>query len=468
MDEKQIKQALNDIAQDGIGEDVDLWNRIQHRIRHEKYTGTQKGKPSAKIRRFIPLRIASRLVAGTIAFLFMGMVAYAFYQFGNFNIIDEGLQAVERTELNLSQSNGGITVTINWAYADAHRIAIAYSTVVDMQYYTSPPTVTFVDLQDNNGNVFLPSFGGGGGGGGGANNEETIILYGENISNFDASTLQGNPEELTLHYELVFDEFVADTGQSGSSDGGSGGGSGGSSGGGSGGGSGGSSGGGSGGSSGGGSGGGGGGGNGDSASIVTPIPTDASTENNLPARFVFDFTVPFIPAQIIEPDDSVTMNGVTLSLESISVTPSMTIVDVCYTGLNNEDVFMPYVMIETADMTVGRIGSSELYNEDDQLCSSAQYLESLYEQTGTWTITIPYLRGLPDYSLENVDTYLAILADNGVVVAQNTIEQLPPNIPFISGLMFETSPNIDAVLEMADTAISEIYEGPWVFTITYP
>lgn len=443
MDKKQIKQALTQIASEGVKDDVNLWHRIQHQVNTGNPTIRQTSKAASKIVRFPNIQMASRLIAGSIVFLFMGMVVYAFYQLGDFVSLDDGLQAVERTELNLTQSNENMTVTLNWVYADAHRIAIGYSTSVDMQYYEAVPSLVYSELRDSNGNSYPSAFGGGGGG-----NASENIAEGESIINFDVSMMDNVPSELILDYELIFQEIARPDMQ------GTGGGGGGS-------------------SSGTSSttippqsssgGGGGGGGNG------TP-PNMTVSPNGTPISFNFSFTVPFIPAQIIETGQSVTVNDITMTLESVVVTPSMTVAKLCYTNPANTDPLFPYVIIEGESFTAQQVGGYGIIEGDDRACVSVQYLESFYEQTGEWTITVPYLRGIPDYSPENETLYLSILEENGVGVIRDSVDSLPPNTPFINGLVFENVEDADfeIVFERANRAISTVYEGNWEFTVTYP
>jgi hypothetical protein len=116
MNDRLIKHALHDIAQQEIPDDMkSLWPAIQARM--ERKT----------TRRVLRLTRFGWVTAIIVFSLMIGAGAYAFYQFGQGG--DPGLSHLDEdliTSIDQSVTIDGVTVTLDWVYADEHRIALAY------------------------------------------------------------------------------------------------------------------------------------------------------------------------------------------------------------------------------------------------------------------------------------------------------------------------------------------------------
>ena len=118
------------------------------------------------------------VVAAILALLAMSAIAYAAARFLQGQRLDPGLQGANEsdllTELNLTKTVNGQTVTLDYAYADSNRISYSVtlngSVPLDVQYGFNK-----IELSDDAGHQFEPMFGGGGGGGGGGGTQ----LYNE-------------------------------------------------------------------------------------------------------------------------------------------------------------------------------------------------------------------------------------------------------------------------------------------------
>lgn len=133
--EKKISQALNRISQENVPENVNLWPNIARRIQQEP-------RAASRSRR----RLSWAFVMALLALAIVSTAAYAFFR----RMIDPGLQGVEDTGLivdlnqtaeptlfapvsadsvpsGVAQTQQGITVTMNWAYADESRMAMQLS-----------------------------------------------------------------------------------------------------------------------------------------------------------------------------------------------------------------------------------------------------------------------------------------------------------------------------------------------------
>jgi hypothetical protein len=166
---ERIRRALDSIAEEKIPDGLDQWPRIRDRL--ERQGTTRPGRR---------LRVVGLALAIALALLAIGTVAYAFYS----GWLDLGLQGVQRSGLITTfeesqavqglgpsteapppmvlvptgmatttpvsptperpvlavQSLEGVTVTLNWAYADTSRVAVGY-------------TISGLDLPDVEGGV---------------------------------------------------------------------------------------------------------------------------------------------------------------------------------------------------------------------------------------------------------------------------------------------------------------------------
>ena len=133
MSDETLRNALWQTAVDDIPEDGDLWPRIKAKVSVKR---TSMGHAKARLSLTVMIVLVALIVVAT--------VAYACYRI----MIDPGLQSVENKGLvvnynqtseptvfaavptQLMQASGpskthnGITVTLNWAYADENRLAL--------------------------------------------------------------------------------------------------------------------------------------------------------------------------------------------------------------------------------------------------------------------------------------------------------------------------------------------------------
>jgi hypothetical protein len=124
MNEQHITQSLHDIAQRDV-EKIDLWPAIRQRIQPKQATKAHT--------RFVP---TTRLGWATIAVMFF--LAASTGAYATSTIVsqlfrtDGGLEYIDVSgfshEINMSQTVDGVTVNVERAYADTHRIVVAFTT----------------------------------------------------------------------------------------------------------------------------------------------------------------------------------------------------------------------------------------------------------------------------------------------------------------------------------------------------
>lgn len=360
IDEQRLSRTLTTFASEGVAEDMDLWPTI-----------AAAAHTTRRVVRWIPqsrMGWAAMLLAGLLAVTATTYAISVLSQVG-----DPGIMAVaeEITYFNESQTQDNLSVTLEYAYADANRITVAYSGGMTFPV-NEANNYTFIDvvLRDDQGNVFerIPFGGGGGGGGGGGSSQTVTLQFGEN-ANFDASVIEGQPDMLNL--ELVLTVGVPERRDAG------GGGSGGS-------------------------------------QPVAPTPSPLPVREYEP--IVFEFSVPFLAGKRLPGAMTATAGDVDVVLNQVIVTPSLTRFELCFDKPVPEDPdrFIRYVpditlsiagevLIENDPLTGGREGS-------EQPCRTYLLAEGLYDQAGEWELTIHRLRLANSAPVE--DLQAAFAAEN--------------------------------------------------------
>lgn len=414
MDKRILHDVLHDIAQQEIPDTMpSLWPSIQTQL-----------NPTPR-QRVVRLSRWGWVTALLIVSLMVSAGALAFNQ-----IVlreDAALRRIQDqrlvTPIDERITIDGVTVTLEWAYADVHRAALAY-TIADEAGDTPrqlAPTIQVLATAD--GQELPPMFGGFGGDG---------VLQQASAS-FDAAPLTGTTGDAALVFSVTLGEHDIPPAPSAPPQGDS---------------------------AGGGGGGGGGGGNPDTASPATAdnspppgVPLAPGTEPVGP--FVFEFSVPVYSAQVVEPDQDATVEDVTLTLTRAAYAPSLTRLTLCTDALHIEENWFPVVSLDTGAEIVESNGSSPLMTGDGRLCYDLDFLAP-YERTATtWTLTVSRMERTVLFAPEEI---AAALAEYGieVVVEENGrwyTTYVPDDIDF------------STVLREATT---ESFGGPWTFTLDVP
>lgn len=420
MNDDLLKQTLEEMAQE-VPDDMNLFPKIETQLKRQ----VRRGWFSTRMRPgWVALLLAVLLTLSAAAYAIGLLVESS----------DPGLAGARQANLiqplNLDQKvDDHITVTLNYAYADANRIAIGYT----IHGETHPDeTVTYSDvvLRDDAGHQFTGLFGGGGGGGGGGSSEPPawVPFATSGEMSYDASVITGTPQTVNLTLAVTVqklgqrpasestpapDETVTpSTGMSGG-------------------------------------GGGGGGGKG------TPLEAYVIQTYD---PVVFTFSVPFNPGITLSTPQTVTANGITMTLKNAVVTPSLARLELCFDApappLNTD--WTPAVTLQIGKDTVveNRLASS-FVPLTQEACGAYTLNESFYDRTGAWTLTVLELRirGSQDES-KVVDA----LAKQGI-----SATALPGG-----GLNFDTPPNmsnedIGALIERTEGEFQQKIVGPWLF-----
>jgi len=356
MKEQRITPILHELAEQEVPDSLDLWPAIQARLR-----------PQQPVSRWARIRPASRLAWALMAlglFLVLGAAAYAVAPvLTRLLQMDPSLQDVEQAglfqELNLSQNVGGLTVTLQRAYADANRIVVAYTVSSPAGQRYDPGDVT---LTDATGTVFPGMAGIGVTGKSDLLQVELPPGTGSYVTSFDAAAVQGAPAELRLRLTLKLEEIV----------------------------------------------------------LPTPVPNAPPTADSRPAEpppsivvtlepmprgtlvgpFTFDFSVPFIPGRVALVRESARVAGVTVQLERVVVTPSETRAVLCFDPPDGEsERWVPVATLETGDgRNAGTGASAGLIVSGATIeragCYRYSFLVPLADWHGEWKLAVTELVGM--------------------------------------------------------------------------
>lgn len=313
MKEQQFRKALQEIAEQNISDELDLWPSLQIRL-HDSSDPRRVFTPSIA-------RVGFLILVGVLLFLFAAVTYAIGPTIRNLLRLDLGLAQVDSIglghSLDLDQTVEGVTVALNWAYADENRIAVAYTIEASGGQQYEPTQFTLVD---DTGRTFPSTVGMG------ADLDGLPPGVGEYVFSFDAASITGSPTTLDLSLDLWLKTL-------------------------------------------------------DSPSDVGP--------------FFFEFDLPFTPGRVTEPKQSVTANGITITLEKVKLTPSGLSAVICFEGPNKEYEWLPisHIDVNTGETnmraTVGR-----QINPNDIDCTTNDYFPSLYNYTGSWTLTVTELVGL--------------------------------------------------------------------------
>lgn len=335
---------------------------------------------------------------------------------------DPGLTAVRDAGLgvfpNQSQTIGDTTVTLNWVYADVHRIALSYEVVSAMSpgiFYRSQ-----FNLTDNADSFYMARNGGGSGMINSQGNAEYIYSFGAGFYNEDIQTI-------TLRAEIALEPETGNFGGGGS-----------------------------------------GFGTGIPLPDYTPAPgifADTGVQNPV-GTFVFEVSLPVLPAVRSESGQTVEANGVTLTLESISTTPSMTIVVIC-NQISETDYWRPVTTMGVNEQAVAASSSITLPTESGgRGCTDLAFPVAQSESDIT-QIRVDYLMGSPvdgiAFTDESAEFFRAYLAERGVVIQ---IDGINARGRLDYSILSQPDGDVGSILQEAwEASLFERLTGPWVFNL---
>lgn len=323
MMEQQIKEGLQEIAERHIGKERDVWPALQTKVA-PKIPSQPRSRWRIVRRGWALPALAILLLVVTAAYAVAPALQSLFDA-------DAGLKDVHSSglgyALNQRQVVNGVAITLDWAYADENRIAVAYTVdpVRGIQYEPFAFTLTDEAGHQFPSTVGLVSADGSQLSGGVSPGESGYVF------SFDTSSITHRPEMLDLHLEMSLKS--AATGKT-----------------------------------------------------VGPVS--------------FRFEIPFTPGRIATPQQRVTADGVTITLEKVTLTPSALTAVICFTGPDDiyEDGYERWEPISHIDVIHdGEQARATLGTQsypDEAGCTTNRYFPSLYHYDGVWRLTVTELLGI--------------------------------------------------------------------------
>ncbi len=224
---------------------------------------------------------------------------------------------------------------------------------------------------------------------------------------------------------------------------------------------------------------------------ATPLPPGVnrpSLPDHTIGTFTFDFTVPVYPMVTLYPKQRVKANGLEMSLEQIEISPSFTQATVCYQKPSSKDwtvggssnqpelefggkaaTINSYNLHYDTDLG-GYIGNSIVPNNLPQYtpgrCVKIDFMLGHTNQSGTATLTIPDMTQsvpevIPDEEIKAVQEKLKA---RGIEMDYSTFTS---NSGGGGGVIFKTLPDGMSQKEAYQRyleALGYVLPGPWVFT----
>ena len=348
----------------------------------------------------------SLMIAAVLFSMIFFVGAYALSQFLGFvPDFDYGMNQVWRnnlgTDLGMSQIVDDVIVTLNHAYADANRIVVYYTAAGGNAEYAPAHISGEARLTDSQGRMFEQIFGGGGGGGGGGGPE------GEAASS--SWELEGSHNFDARMIEGSPSEVSLHL------------------------------------------------------ELVLQIVESTANEVIALGPYTFDFTVPFIPAVVVEPQLTVMTDGLPMTLEWAAVTPSSTKARVCFDVDDPEETWMPIASMDMGDRDIQDLGFLHVQPRGETIgnrrCVEMDFLVPYAQRPTRRTLVVERLQGAPAW---NPAALAAGLEEYGIQIEVHEDEQRFEVVSAPPGV------DIADAIHTVQSSLSENIEGPWVFTLDIP
>ena len=363
MKEQQMTRILQEIADQKVPTSLDLWPAIRARVQPRQRSSRRVQWMPATRLSWAALILGALLLFGGITYALNPALSQVFRAFF------PGWRHIEEThlaqEVNLSQTLDGVTVTLERVYADANQIVIGYTVkgLADQNL-----EVSRMSLTDEQGRAFSEMTGAGAAG--------TSELLGVQlppgeaayVTAFDASVVEGKPERLRLHLTMHLVKLVPV----------------------------------------------------DQTPVTPTVPlpepseagvivalAQALREEMVSGPFTFDFSVPFIPGQTVEVQQTMEAAGVAMRLERVVVTPSETRAILCFEPPDD----IEWTLLADLDAGDGGALHGGVVGRPDDVsgreCHRVSYMESLTSKSGEWTLTVTELVGTDLSQIPSEDVRLA-------------------------------------------------------------
>ena len=125
------------------------------------------------------------------------------------------------------------------------------------------------------------------------------------------------------------------------------------------------------------------------------IELESRQKKEIVGPFTFSFMLPRNFSYSVEPKDITTASGISITLETVLITPSDMIATICFEEpVDSYDNWLPISFIDVE--TSNTIEKSRAFNQtslDQDGCTKSHYFPTLYNYSGNWELTITELVG---------------------------------------------------------------------------
>lgn len=341
-------------------------------------------------------------------------------------LIEAGMVAL----VDQRQTIDGVTVTLNWLYADTNTLAVQYQ-VAGLPPFTEEQAVMqyapYSQLTDADGNAFLISGGGVSWVESDSNADSTTLhvdeQYNPQAVYFDAesetyqvmddyfNTLYGDdlPEQLPLTLTIVADD--------------------------------------------------------DPAMDPPPMSTGGIPPEGI-GPFTFDVVVPLHPESQFEVNDTVTANDLDVTLETLTLTPARVRARICY-DLPDSGDWHPVAALTVDGNAALRSGygiAGGLPDPSDvRRCEEHRFAVATPGDARTLTLTVEALRTSIPETREYWESVRDALAEHGIVI--EVVMGRGRYFDFVSKPDGMTDMQVGETLVAVQESLLPAVDGPWVFEV---
>ncbi len=201
MGKQAVTQFLNELAMEGIPEDVNLWPNIKIMVRPHKKTG--------RWLKIVPAKWPKRAILVLLLLLAFSTIAYAATGLSN-NLVqqDPGMRYIKQIgllqKLNLNQTVDGVVVSLQQVYADANRVVVSFVVRGSFFLHYEAHDVT---MSDQFGNVYDPLIMLMNPGKSDTQDLSVPRVSGEYVIHFNTPSMDEYPTQLLLHLSLELKEY---------------------------------------------------------------------------------------------------------------------------------------------------------------------------------------------------------------------------------------------------------------------
>lgn len=197
-----------------------------------------------------------------------------------------------------------------------------------------------------------------------------------------------------------------------------------------------------------------------------PKLTPTGAQSALP--FAFHFTVPLYKPVVVKEAQSITIKGVHMTLEQVSVTPTRTIARICYNMPDSRDWTLEST-VELNGMTSGiagaaLVGGKEAASDTKNRCRDLSYNVYYDKQPTSINVTVDHIATSMGEGPDDWNKIKPELAKHNIQIEVISV----PHALDVKILNVPEGVDYDQAVLDARESLGDLVKGPWKFTVDLP